>query len=233
MTCGANGEPQSAFASGTSDSCRRRHAGGTRSRRPRLPVERPGMFQQQHCHRIGFLARRARRHPDADDIFRPLSLEQLRDVRLQDLERLAIAKEIGHRDEQFRHQRRGLAGLRSQDGEVVEHVHDAADLHPARDAADDRSALAVAEIAPGTHSHEVEDVAQVRLADGGGRLLRRLRLRSVFGWKLELSLARAVVGDAQGHPPPAAPSRPFLTAVAGSPRWPLPGVVPGRPGRSA
>ena len=72
------------------------------ARRMLQPV---AMFAEQHRDRVGFLARRAAGHPDADFVVLFLAREKLRDVRLERREGVAVAEEMRHADEQILEQR--------------------------------------------------------------------------------------------------------------------------------
>ena len=74
------------------------------------------MLGEQHGHAVRLLTRGARRHPDAHGVGGSLVAEELRDMRFQRGERLAVAEEVGDRDEQVLQQRARLAGMGAQEG---------------------------------------------------------------------------------------------------------------------
>ena len=74
------------------------------------------MLADQYSNREHLFARRAARHPNTDGVIRAASLEQLRyDSGLQRPERILIAKETGHIDQQVPEERAYLLRLLSID----------------------------------------------------------------------------------------------------------------------
>ena len=126
------------------------------------------MLDQQHRDRVRLLAARARRHPDAHLVARGLAREQRRHLRLERVEGVAVAEEVGDADQQVLEQRAGLAGMGAQEVEVGRQLVDAVDAHAPADAAQDRRPLVVAEVAPGVGAQVGEDAAQRRLELVGG-----------------------------------------------------------------
>ncbi len=113
----------------------------------RRRVEHPRMLGQDHGDRIRLLAGRARRHPDTDLVAGRLVGKERRNLRLERVERVAIAEEVGDADQQVLEQRAGLAGMGADEIEVVRQLVDAVDAHAPGDAAQDGRPLVVAEVA--------------------------------------------------------------------------------------
>ena len=120
------------------------------------------VFAQQDRDRVGLLAGRARRYPDADRFVHGLAVEQPRKVAFERVEGVRVAEEIGDADQHVLQQRTGFAGMRAQDREVGRQVGHAVDLHAAADAAQDGRALVVREVAAGARAQEREHLAQFR-----------------------------------------------------------------------
>ena len=104
----------------------------------RPDVAASGLLEQQHGDRIGLLAGGAARDPDADGARRPPCLRRAAGCtsRGQHLERMRIAEEGRHRDQEVREERLRLFGVLAQIGVIVGERFLARDLHaPRRSAA--------------------------------------------------------------------------------------------------
>ena len=84
----------------------------------RRRFERSRMLGQEDGDRVRLLARRTRRHPDAQLVVRRLAGEQRRDLRRQRVEAVAVAEEVGDADQQVLQQRAGLARMGAHERQV-------------------------------------------------------------------------------------------------------------------
>src|SRR5262249_42006556 len=80
-----------------------------------------GFFQKENSDRIGFLAGGATRYPDANGISRLVVEEFWNDQSRQFLERVRIAEERRHRDEEIGEKGLRLGGTIAQDREIFRH----------------------------------------------------------------------------------------------------------------
>ncbi len=165
----------------------------------RRRIERSRVLRQQHRDRVRLFAGRARRHPDPHLVVRRLAGEQHRHLRLERVERFAIAEEVGDADEQVLQQRAGLAGMGAHERQVIGQGLDAADAHAPGDPAQDRRPLVVAEVAPGLRPQIGEHVAQRGFALIGRDLGRLCRLRPGLGRQLEPAEQLVIAADPGRH----------------------------------
>ena len=105
------------------------------------------LLKQENPNRIGLFTGGAARHPDTNCVGRALVIEETRDDEVGKLlERVRVAKEGRHRDQQVGEQGLRLRGVFAQDRQIVGHRRRALDLHPAGDAPPNRGLLVIREI---------------------------------------------------------------------------------------
>ena len=180
------------------------------------------MFAEQHRDRVRFFARRAAGHPHANFVVRFLAREELRDVRLERSERLAIAEEMRHPDEQILEERASFRRMRADEIEIARDRFDRVHLHAPRDPPQHRRAFVMRKIVPGLRAHIGQHFADRLLILGDARYLRN-RLAAGRFLLLRLRIVRLRNFRRQHHPvlvldeleqlrpaspPPAAPNRP-------------------------
>src|SRR6185312_5723497 len=158
------------------------------------------LFEKQHGERVRLLAGGATGDPDADGFIRRLVLEQVGNDFLGDLlERLAVAEEGRHRDQQVAEQRLRFVGVVAHDVVILLQIVGAVDLHAPRDAPQHGGALVFGEIVPGAHPQMRDDPAQqflVEIADVGSDAF--LDLDQVDQPLGEIEYRQHEVGDAGG-----------------------------------
>lgn len=129
--------------------------------------QRGRMIGQQHRQRIRFLAAGAGRHPYADLLTLRLVAEQLRHHTVfQRLERIAVAEEIGHADQQILEQGLELQRLAFQQVGIVAQRGHALHQQAALDPPQYRGALVVTEIVTGIGAQHRNHALQSFLAGG-------------------------------------------------------------------
>ena len=122
-------------------------------------------LQERDDDRIGLLARRAARHPDANRRLRRTVLEQPgKNFFLQRLEHLRLAEEARHVDEQVLVERVHLVGRLLEEAHVGRERLDLVQHHPPRDAALERRRLVEGKIHARRRAQQDEDFVQVLVA---------------------------------------------------------------------
>ena len=120
---------------------------------------------------VGFLAGRAPQYPGAQRLAPGAVLEQLGQHRgLEPLERLRVAEESRHRDEDVLVEGLHLRRVFAQKTHIVRHLLEPVQDHPAVDAAAEAARLVVGEVDARDLVHDLQDLAEVRLARGSRTL---------------------------------------------------------------
>lgn len=127
-------------------------------------------FEQHDRDRVGFLARGAARHPDAD---RLLAVAHLHDAR-EDLlhqrgERVGLAEEARHVDQDVLVERDDLGLVLFEERDVVLELRDLVEDHPSLDPPHDRRHLVALEIDVRRGAEQREDPLERRVRHGLGR----------------------------------------------------------------
>ncbi len=113
----------------------------------RHDIELAHVLAHQQRDRIGFLARRASRHPHADRVAGASMLEQSRDdFGLERCERLRVAEKCSDADQQIAKQQPRLIGVQAQQLQVILERADLAHLHASVHTAQEGLFLVAAEI---------------------------------------------------------------------------------------
>ena len=105
------------------------------------------LFQQQHAQRIRFLAGGAARTPDAQRRVGLLGADEgSNHLGFQGLERLGVAEEVGHADQQVAEKLLDFVGVLAQEGKVVGDLVEMAQAHAPLDPAGEHPLAVTAEI---------------------------------------------------------------------------------------
>jgi hypothetical protein len=123
-------------------------------------------LEQQDGDRVGLLAGRARRDPDAYLRFGRLSLQHLADACIERLPARRVAEERRHRDEDVLGEPVDLGRARTEEFLVRLQRFDVGRRHAPREAPTHRGFLVVEEVVPGALQDEIEEAFVRR---GGGR----------------------------------------------------------------
>ncbi len=120
-----------------------------------------GEFGERNRDRIGLLPGGTPQYPDPDREVAGTIPDQLRkDLLLEQLEALRIAKETRDIDQNILEQCFGFEGISGQESVVVVKPWDPIEHHPAGQPAEDRAPLVVAEIHPGPAADGFEDARE-------------------------------------------------------------------------
>ena len=139
---------------------------------PRRLLAPRRLLEQQHRQRVRLLARGAAHRPNPYLVLRALLVEQAGDHLLfQLLERLDVAEELGHGDQQIVGQELRFLPAAAEDVDVRGELLDVVQLHAAADAAHHRGPLVGAEVAAAGGTHVGVHLLQGPFAVG--RLLSR------------------------------------------------------------
>lgn len=156
-------------------------------------------LEQADGDRVGLLARRAPRHPDADRaaVDLPLARHQRPErALLEGRERLRVAEERGDVDQHVLGERPGLGRVLAERGQVLRKPARPAQGHAPLDPPQDRGALVAGEVEPRALAHEPEHIREALRGPGRLRLARALALgrppRDQVGVTAE---ARELAGD--------------------------------------
>ncbi len=120
------------------------------------------MFAQQHRQRIGFFARRAAKHPDAQAVAGVFALKQPRNhLFLEEFELAAVAKELGDADQQVVEQLQRLVETIAQYLQILLQGFNLCDLHAPLHAAQEGGALVTMKIVAGGIAQDGGDLAEL------------------------------------------------------------------------
>jgi hypothetical protein len=156
--------------------------------------------------RVGLLSRRAARDPDAERILGRAGSQQRHESAVrQDLERIRVAEERGHADQQLTEQRRGLVRVGTQPLEIGGRGVQPEDAHAPLGAPHERRGFVVTKIMPGAvaqhgadlgHEGQQLGTAAGRATDGGDA--RRAMTRMIAEGGCERLRRADMVGEAGG-----------------------------------
>ncbi len=128
-------------------------------------------FEHDHGERVGFLTRRAPGYPGAEwPVAGVLADDAWDHVLLERLERVGLAEEAGHVDQNVAVERQDLVGIFPQEAHVVLDAGQLVQQDAALQPTFDRRQLVLAEIDAGGGAQQRKDALEVLVADvfGGG-----------------------------------------------------------------